>query len=61
MNLVSVKEFGRWWGASTQTDRWDMQVLSQEEIKENNGRALTVETDIPAILRGYKLYKAIGL
>lgn len=38
-----------------------MQVLSQEEIKENNGRALTVETDIPAILRGYKLYKAIGL
>lgn len=38
-----------------------MQVLSQEEIKENNGRALTVETDIPAISRGYKLYKAIGL
>lgn len=38
-----------------------MQILSQGEIKENNGKALTVATDIPAIARGYKLYKAIGL
>lgn len=38
-----------------------MQIPSQGEIKENNGRALTVATGIHAISRGYKLCKAIGL
>lgn len=61
VNLASVEVSERWRGASTQTDKWDMQIPSGGEIKENYGRALTVAASIPAISRGYKLYKAMRL
>lgn len=59
--IAGFCESERWRGASTQTDKWDMQIPSGEEIKENYGRALTVAASIPAISRGYKLYKAMRL